>query len=1102
MRLSIYPIFLITLLTSNLLLSQSNDFELLASSKTGIDFKNTIKANLETSENLFDFDYFYNGAGVAVVDINNDGLQDVYFASNQGQDKLYKNLGNFRFEDITEQAFNGFTTQWSTGVSIVDLNQDGWLDIYVCQGGPRNSELRKNLLFINQGDESFVESANIFGLDDTGMSTQALFLDFDKDGDQDCFVLNESLAYGLDPLKFTRLNLEQKPRLYESYSHFYRNDAGLFVDVTKELGMDQATFGLGIGSFDANQDGWEDIYISNDYYVPDMLYINNKGKGFVDQIKLRTKQMSFYGMGMDIADMNNDGHSDIFVLDMASGDHYRSKTLMRSMDVDNFRLLVEGLQLPYQYMFNSLQLNSGNGTYNNIAQLSGVSSTDWSWSVLMEDFDFDGLKDIHITNGYRRYALDNDFQKKVFEAKAEHNGEVPIEIKRELYDQMPTEKLRNIFYKNTSDLRFESWMDSSEDNPPSYSNGAAVADFDNDGDVDLVINNMDAEAFVYKNLARENARHNFLALKQKGNTSNAMQRVELFSGEERFAFEPRRVRGYMSSSEPSIFLGLGKEQYVDSLKILLADGSMIVKEEITANRILYLEDFEEARDLGLDNLKNKKAKPFFRELVASNLGLSFTHLENPYDDFKKEILLPFKQSTLGPLLTSADVNKDGKDDLIISNSVGTPARIFIQNESGFEAQEFPLELNTAIKETGEISVLDLNKDGRQDFIIPGGGNEKPQDDLMYESGLIISNTDTSFTYQALFGDMGSTKKIIPIDFDQDGDEDLFVINRHVPQKYPMHAASKIYENQDGRFIDVSKTVFPQLAEFGIINDAELADLNKDGIQDLVVVGEWTGIGFFENRSASFVQVNADYGIPEMYGLWFSIASEDLNKDGQPDFIIGNLGENSKYHATETKPLKVYGGDFDNNGTWDLVLSKLYKNEFVPLRGLECSSDQMPFIKDKFKTYDMFAKSSLTDVYGNSLEDAYHRYANTMSSYALLSNAQGKYTAVALPALAQSFPILDIEMIDIDANGKVEMILSGNIYNTEVETPRLDAGMGLILSYDNETGFRAHPRAETGLNLEGNIKSTTLLYHTGMAKHILVASQNNGALKVFSVLDVN
>jgi len=1079
------------------LIGQSSDFELLSNKETGITFSNNLKANLETSENLFDYDYFYNGAGVGIIDVNNDGLQDIYFASNQEMDKLYLNLGDFKFRDITSEAFGNFQTQWSTGVSITDVNQDGWLDIYVCQSGARHAESRQNLLFINNGNQTFTERASNYGLNDTGMSTQALFFDYDKDGDLDCFVMNESLAYGLDPVSFTRLNLEQKPRLYESFSHFYHNDNGLFVDKTKELGLDHPTFGLGIKSGDINQDGWEDIYVSNDYYVPDMLYINNKGKGFVNQIKTRTKQMSFYGMGMDIADINNDGYNDIFVLDMASGDHYRSKTLMRSMNVENFRLLTEGLQFPNQYMFNSLQLNNGNGTYKNLSQIAGVSSTDWSWSVLIEDFDFDGLKDIHITNGYRKYALDNDFQNKVKEKKKLHKNKVPLGIKKQLYAEMPTEKLSNIFYKNIGNLKFENWSIDEDDNPPSYSNGAAIADFDNDGDPDIIINNMDEEASLYKNLAVEKGKHNFLKIKSSDSVSHRVKRVAIHTPSRKLTFDPRRVRGYMSSSEPSVFSGLADENKIDSVIVFLDNNQQLCLENVSINSTIILSDFSSDPCSTIFKFNNEKEEnTLFKKIIPSILGLDFHHKENNYDDFEKEILLPYKQSTLGPFINTADVNNDGLQDLVISNSIGSTVSIYYQNKTGFENYSIPLELNTVEKEFGKIELTDINNDGKLDFILPAGGNEKPESDKMYESCVLISNSDSTFTHLVLPMD-GSSNNILSIDYDLDGDKDLLVLGRHIPQKYPKHAPSRLYENQLGTFKDVTDRVFPELLDFGIINDAEITDINNDGWPDVVIVGEWTGIGVFENTNANFKDVQKKYNIPDINGLWFSVEATDLNSDGQPDFIIGNIGQNTKFSASVSKPLRIYGSDFDNNGSWDLVLSKSYKEDYVPFRGLECSSEQMPFIKDKFKTYDLFAKATIDDVYGSALDSAYVRSVNALSSVALISQEDNRYELIELPVEAQVSPILSIELFDVNDDGQKEVIVSGNIYNTEVETPRLDAGSGLVITYDKNSGFKSLS-LDTGLNLEGNIKSTCIIYHRGIDKQLLIATENNGELIVHAI----
>ncbi|MEL6944517.1 MAG: VCBS repeat-containing protein, partial [Bacteroidota bacterium] len=489
-----------------------------------------------------------NGAGVGVADINNDGLQDIFFCGNQVENKLYLNQGNLKFKDISESSGINMGKQWSNGVTFADVNGDGRIDIYVSQGGPKESNDRRNLLFINQRNNSFQESGADYGLADEGISTQAAFFDYDKDGDLDCIVANENELYGVDPIRFFRTMAEQPDLRWKSSSHLYENQDGKFVDVTKEAGLLKPTFGLGLTVSDINDDGWLDIYIANDYYVPDNLYINLGNGSFRDEAKLRLNQMAFFGMGVDVADVNNDGAKDIFVLDMASSDHYRAKTLMASMNVQSFDLLVNKFELPHQYMFNALQVNVGSDQYQNVAHFGGVAKTDWSWAGLLADFNNDGWKDIFVTNGYRQYGLDNDLQRRVIAAKQKFRGEVPIEIKKELYESMPSEPLANLFYLNESNLHFSDQTDKSGLNQPSFSNGAAYADLDNDGDLDLVVNNIDAAAFLYKNLSSEQEEGNsYLRVQLQGKTSESFAEVTLLHQGQVQIAESKRTRGYYST---------------------------------------------------------------------------------------------------------------------------------------------------------------------------------------------------------------------------------------------------------------------------------------------------------------------------------------------------------------------------------------------------------------------------------------------------------------------------------------------------------------------------------------------------------------------------
>lgn len=1072
--------------------AQNSPFELVPSSKTSITFSNNVSENVSNSENLFDYDYFYNGSGVGVLDVNNDGLQDIYFAGNQEENTLYLNQGDFKFKDITSTAFSGTTTNWSTGVSIVDINGDGWQDIYVSQGGPFNPEERRNLLYINQQDNSFVESAQEYGLADEGMSTQAVFFDFDHDGDKDCFVMNESIAYGMDPVTFTRLNLERRSELYISYSHMYINEDGVFRDATKELQLNDPTFGLGLKVADFNQDGWKDLYISNDYYVPDMMLINQQGSGFKNQITDYLKQMSFYGMGMDIADINNDGHSDIFVLDMASGDHYRSKTLMRSMNVENFRLLVDGLQLPYQYMFNSLQLNNGNDTYSNVSQLAGISSTDWSWSVLVEDFDFDGMKDVHVTNGYRRYALDNDFQAKIRAAKAQYNNQVPLDIKQDLYNQMPTEKLANVFYKNMGNLNFETWDVGNNNNPPSYSHGAAIADFDNDGDPDMVVNNLDDEAFMYRNTTVEVGSNHFITIKQNALNQCNIEQIQLSIGHDILSYEPSVVRGYLSSSEPSVFIGLGDHEQIDQITVTWDNGTSTLLSNPQVNSVIRLDyDEQDVASLAKSNPVNTR----FKAVNSAALGIEYTHEENLYDDFESEILLPYKQSTLGPDLTVADFSGDGLQDILFSNSRGQPIKLFYQTTKGFEQLALEGELNCTDQEIARMTLADINDDGYQDILMPASGNEEIDYTDYYQSKILIGNSNMTFTTRDLPLSSGSTSRLIALDIDQDGDKDIIECKRHVAQRYPKHASSHVYQNDNNEFADITYKAFPDLADFGMVNDMLVTDFSGDGIEDVIVIGEWSQIGFYQNVDGVFTSANDEYAIPRLMGMWYSIEESDLNNDGQPDYIVGNLGTNSKYKASKKKPLKIYGNDFDNNGTWDLVLSKQYKDDYVPLRGLECSSQQMPFIQEKFETYDLFAKATIDDVYGESLDSSYQRHIDMLSSIALISGSN-TYNVVELPPEVQMFPVLDIEILDVNNDGNDDVILAGNIYDTEVETPRLDSGQGAVLVNDGHGNLTTMSKSESGLKLNYNIKSIESIYHSGLDEQLLFSVENNGPVRTF------
>ncbi len=1071
-------------------------FEGIASDKSQLIFSNTIKEDVSTLNNLFNFDYFYNGAGVGVEDLNNDGLLDVFFCGNQVPNKLFLNKGNLVFEDISAKADINKGKKWANGVTFLDINNDGFKDIYVSQGGPHNRDNRNNLLFINNQDLTFTESAQEYGLADNGITTQSAFFDFDKDGDLDCIVMNENELYGVDPINLKRLVNQNEETAYSNSSHLYQNDNGKFNDITKKAGLLRPIFGLGLCVGDINNDSWLDIYIASDYYLPDAIFINNQNGTFTDSVKSYTNQISFYGMGVDIADINNDDLQDIFTLDMASTDHFRAKTLMASMSTGRFSYLVDTEKFQHQYMFNSLQLNIGNNKFNNISQLTETANTDWSWSVLLSDFDNDEDKDIYITNGYRRYALDNDLQRKVFETRKKYGNNVPLSIKQQLYDQMPSEKLANILYQNNKNLSFKDVAQDWGLAAPSFSNGAATGDLDNDGDLDLVINNMDDNAFLYKNTTRENDLGNYLKVKTTGENSEAFAKVTIsYDGKSQF-IETKRVRGYMSSQDDTAHFGLGKVTKVDTVLVEWPSGLIEEKYDITANTSI---EFDEGNAI-VKKRTTKNLNPYFKS-TNTQIGLNYKHKENLYDDFEQEILLPYKQSTSGPFITKGDVNGDGKEDIYIGGASGQSGLLYVQNDTGFKNLKSQALSNDSGYEDMESAFFDFEGDGDQDLYVVSGGNSFESGSSYYADRIYLNDGKGNLTRwdgDILKQNPTSGKTVTTIDFDKDGDLDLLVGNRIKPKNYPRHSSSILYENTGGKLKNVTNENAGDLKAFGIVNDIVSTDFNKDGWTDFIAVGEWTSIGFFENKQGKFIQKIGADGIPNTTGWWFSIEETDINNDGVPDYILGNAGKNLKYKANESKPFKIYADDFDGNGSQDIVLSKKYQGEYVPVRGRECSSQQMPFIKGKFPNYTDFAKATLSDIYGDKLKTSYQREVTSFESAILINDGQGGFSLKPLPIEAQLFPILDIALYDFNKDGFQDCLVGGNIFETEVETPRLDAISGLILISNGLDGYRPVTNQNSGLYPLGNLKSFELL--SFKKEKLLVLGFNNDNLKVRILTD--
>ncbi len=1069
-------------------------FQKIDSQVSGLNFSNTLKEDVSTLENLFNYDYFYNGAGVGIEDFDNDGLPDIFFCGNQVKNKLYKNLGSLQFEDVSEKANINLNKNWTNGVSIVDINNDGWMDIYLSQGGPYSSENRKNLFYINQKDGSFLEEAENLGLADTGISTQSAFFDYDKDGDLDCIVMNESELYGVDPINLLRLTEENQKLKYASSSHLYRNDNGKFKDVTKEANIELSIFGLGLSISDINNDGWLDFYIASDYYIPDVLFINNQNGTFTDQIKEYTNHISFYGMGIDIADINNDLMQDIFVLDMAANDHVRSKTLMASMNTKKFDYLINKAGFHHQYMYNSLQLNMGENKFSNVAQATQMANTDWSWSVLMSDFDHDEDKDIYITNGYRRYALDNDLQQKVYQNKVKYKGNVPLEVKKRLYESMTSEKLPNILFENKGNLVFNEKAKSWGLADYSFSNGAAIADLDNDGDLDIIVNNIDENCFVYKNNTVEKKLGNFLKVNTLGKLSESYPKIKISYADKNQFVETRRVRGYRSSHQNLAHFGVGPSSIIDTVKVIWPSGFYEELYNVSVNTTITFKE-ENATKLIKDSTKENL---LFKKLNPNSLNISYTHKENSYDDFEKEILLPYKQSNLGPYISKGDVNGDDREDFFIGGSSGNSGTLFIQTTSGkFQKQTSEIFELDKVYEDMESVFFDFDNDDDLDLFVVSGGNEFDENSSLYSDRIYLNDGNGNFSKlksPALEYYPQSGKTVSVIDFDNDGDNDLLVGNRIIPKNYPKYAPSTLYENQNGILKNITKDKASGLLNFGIINDIVITDFNKDGWDDFIAVGEWSIIGFFKNNFGNFSLLETKNTGVNDKGWWFSISETDVNNDNLPDYIVGNVGLNLKFKASEIKPFKIYANDFDQNGSTDIVLSKKYNGEYVPVRGRECSSQQMPFIKEKFKTYNEFANAKLIDIYAEGLESAYQTEVTNFESIILINNGNGRFKKMPLPVEAQFFPLLQTEFEDINKDGFDDFIAVGNIYEMEVETPRLDAFSGLVLLSNKKDGYISLPQYNTGLVLDGDVRDLDMIHMYD--KNVFLISKNKGPLTVY------
>lgn len=1058
--------------------------ELLSPERTGIDFNNAIIESAKV--NHLYYNQIYSGAGVAIGDINNDGLPDIFFCGNQVSDRLYLNKGDFKFEDITKKSKVAVNSGWSWGVTMVDINADGYLDIYISRNGDSmKPEERKNQLYINNQDNTFKESAIAYGLADAGFSSQAVFFDMDNDGDLDMYQANQPP----DSRLFKRyINIPKKRNKYYT-DKLYRNDNGKYKDVSQQVGLSKTlVYGLSISATDFNNDGWTDLYVANDYDDPDFMYYNNGDGTFRNVVNEKMKHISRFSMGTDTGDINNDGFMDLITLDMAAEDHYRSKTNMRSMNTEEFNKTVSDGK-HYQYMSNTLQINTGLGSFYEVANMAGIAKTDWSWGALLVDLDNDGLKDIVISNGIKKDIRNNDFLTGLNKKLATDSKDFYSMTK-----DAPSEPLSNYVFKNKGDLKFEKVTKDWGFDTVSYSSGMSYGDLDGDGDLDLVINNMEAPAFVYENKATGN----FLKVTLEGSEYNTFgygtKAIIHHSGKKQIA-ENTVTRGYFSSVESGLFFGIGKDVEVDSVEIIWPDRKTNVFKGVKANKTLIAKHSKAINSVIKEDKKNKS---LFRKISASALGVPYIHKENEFDDFQKEILLPHKLSQNGPFSVVGDVNGDNLEDLFIGGASGEAGVLYLQQQHGL-FKIGPSQPWVQEKDSEDLGCLflDVDADGDKDLFIASGGSEFKKGNTLLKDRLYINNGQGEFVKNnnALPVINESSQCVKASDVDSDGDLDLFVGTRLIEGKYPFPATSYLLINNNGVYKKASSSMAPDLQNIGMVSDAVFTDIDQDGDEDLMLVGEWMQIVVLENTNGIFVNSSERYGLDDTRGLWWSITASDLDNDGDDDYIVGNLGNNNKFKASKEHPFKVYANDFDNNGTNDVVLSKFYKDDYVPLRGKECTSQQMPYVAEKFKDYHSFASSKLLDILPeDKVENAVIYEINNFESIILINN-DGVLTRKTLPVQAQVSPIKSSLVLDFNKDGYQDILTVGNHYGVEVETTRYDAGIGTLLLGDGNNNFNYMSPSESGFYVPFDSRDINFMNQEN--RNLIIVTNNNTGLTIFN-----
>lgn len=1070
-------------------------FTQLSSKQTGISFRNLVRESEEF--NVLTYGYFYQGGGVAIGDINNDGLPDIYFTGNMMASKLYLNKGDFVFEDITESAGVGAAGLWNTGVTMADVNGDGLLDIYICRSAANDPERRRNVLLINNGNLTFTDRAKEFGLDDPGYSTQATFFDYDRDGDLDMFLLNHSTQ---EYAGFSRIDASFKERVGDYLGDkLFRNDGGKFVDVTQESGIinNVLGFGLAVTVTDVNDDGWPDIYVSNDYNEEDYLYINQQDGTFKESVREYLGHVSLFSMGADAADINNDGLVDILSMDMMPEFTYNQKTILGPENYDKYRELLAKGFFP-QAMRNMLHLNQGNGYFSEIGQYAGVAQTDWSWATLVADFDNDGWKDIFVANGYARNYLDMDFLNYMVSERIRSTQGVGKESALiELIEKMPPIYVENYLYHNNQDLTFTNRAADWGLKGLTVSNAAAYADLDGDGDLDLIVCHTNDPVSVYRNNADRLYNRNFLKIRFEGNNQNTKgigaMAIGYASGAI-FKQELMPVRGYQSAVDHELVMGLGEIAELDSLTVLWPTGEVETLRSVVPNQTLTFKQ-ENARF----EQRQERNPIFLLEEISNGLGIEFGHKESEILEFTQDRLMPNTMSSLGPRIRVADVNGDGLDDVYLGGGKGQQGALYLQIRSGVFIQTVQpaFELDSAFIDV-DAAFLDVDGDGHLDLYVVSGGTDFPAGDLRYQDRLYLNNGNGTFrkSSELLPIPPGSGSAVAVGDLDGDGLADLVVGGRYVPGRFPLSPQSYLLRNRgDGTFEDMTDRFAPGLSEAGITSDLQLADLNGDGLLDLVLVGEWAAPKIYLNDGGRSLKLYQDSGVSGLSGWWLSVTVADVNGDGHQDIVLGNYGENNAFKPTRDQPMRLIYNDFDGNGSIDPIFTYYIADTSAFAFSRDELVGQLPFLKGRFTDYRSFAKRDISGFFtAKEMEGADTLAAVTLRSVVLLNDGSATFEVRDLPREAQFAPLYAAIVMDVDGDGSMDLVSGGNLSKTRVSMGQQDANPGFILLGDGLGGFHTRSPRLGQLPIRGNIRDIRALKVGG--RDYLLYGRNNGATAVF------